>query len=252
MHILISNDDGIFSPGIRILASAAAKRGHRVTVSAPATQQSAMSHRLTLNQSMMAKPYELAGARAFAVDGSPVDCVRLGRYLAEDEPIDFCLSGINDGTNLGTALYYSGTAAAAREAAMLNIPSMALSIGVRATEEMIENLADFALDLLPHFKERTMPRLSFLNINAEAIPPEQLKGARLCPISDSFFMDRYVQRVNPRGVPYFWIEAGVETEAVKPGTDIDLCEQGYITCTFVGGFTDNNHLFEGMLGTRED
>ena len=133
MHILISNDDGIFSPGIRILASAAVKRGHRVTVSAPATQQSAMSHRLTLNQSMMAKPYELAGARAFAVDGSPVDCVRLGRYLAEDEPIDFCLSGINDGTNLGTALYYSGTAAAAREAAMLNIPSMALSIGVRAT-----------------------------------------------------------------------------------------------------------------------
>ena len=97
-----------------------------------------------------------------------------------------------------------------------------------------------------------MPRLSFLNINAEAIPPEQLKGARLCPISDSFFMDRSVQRVNPRGVPYFWIEAGVETEAVKPGTDIDLCEQGYITCTFVGGFTDNNHLFEGMLGTRED
>ncbi len=119
-------------------------------------------------------------------------------------------------------------------------------------EEMIENLADFALDLLPHFKERTMPRLSFLNINAEAIPPEQLKGARLCPISDSFFMDRYVQRVNPRGVPYFWIEAGAQTETVKPGTDIDLCEQGYITCTFVGGFTDNNHLFEGMLGTRED
>ena len=152
MHILISNDDGIFSPGIRILASAAVKRGHHVTVSAPATQQSAMSHRLTLNQSMMAKPYELAGARAFAVDGSPVDCVRLGRYLAEDEPINFCLSGINDGTNLGTALYYSGTAAAAREASMLNIPSMALSIGVRATEEMIENLADFALDLIPHFK----------------------------------------------------------------------------------------------------
>ena len=230
-----------------------------IASSRAATQKSAsivfdsrQASTLRLNQSMMARPYELAGARAFAVEGSPVDCVRLGRYLAEDEPIDFCLSGINDGTNLGAALYYSGTAAAAREAAMLNIPSMALSIGVNASEAMIENLANFALDLLPYFKEKTLPRLTFLNINAEAIPPEQLKGARLCPISDSFFIDRYVQRVNPRGVPYFWIEAGAQTEAVKPGTDIDLCEQGYITCTFVGGFTDNNHLFEGMLGTRED
>ncbi len=252
MHILISNDDGIFSPGIQILATAAAARGHRVTVSAPATQQSAMSHRLTINQSMMATPFDLPGVHAFAVEGSPVDCVRLGKYLAQDEPIDFCLSGINDGTNLGTALYYSGTAAAAREAAMLNIPSMALSIGMHATEEMIANLASFALDLLPFFKERTMPRLTFLNINAEAIAPEKLKGGRLCPISDSFFMDRYVQRTNPRGIPYFWIESGAQTEPVKPGTDIALCEQGYITCTFVGGFTDNNHLFEGMLGTREE
>ncbi len=252
MHLLISNDDGVFAPGIRILAAAAVRRGHRVTVSAPATQQSAMSHRLTINQPMMAKPFALDGARAYAVEGSPVDCVRLGRYLAENEPIDFCLSGINDGTNLGTALYYSGTAAAAREAAMLNIPSMALSIEEHASEEMIEHLATFALDLLPYFEQRTMPRLTFLNINAPAIPPEQLKGARLCPASDSFYMDSYVQRSNPRGVPYFWIGVGAETEPVKPGTDVDLCGRGYITCTFVGGFLDNNHLFEGMLSTRED
>lgn len=252
MHILISNDDGVFSSNIRILAQAAVERGHRATVSAPATQQSAMSHRLTINQPMMAEPYDIPGARAFAVDGSPVDCVRLGKYLAEDDPIDFCLSGINDGTNLGAALYYSGTAAAAREAAMLNIPSMALSIGVHATDEMVRNLADFALDLLPALKEKPMPRLTFLNINAEAIEPDKLKGARLCPISDSFYVDGYVRRINPRGIPYFWIESGTVLEKAKPGTDIDLCHQGYITCTFVGGFLDNNHLFEGMLGTRED
>ncbi len=252
MHILISNDDGVFAPGIRILAGAAVKRGHRVTVSAPATQQSAMSHRLTLNQPIMAKPYALEGAQAYAVEGSPVDCVRLGRYLSGGEPIDFCLAGINDGTNLGTALYYSGTAAAAREAAMLNIPSMALSMDIRATDEMIEHLANFALDLLPYFKERSMPRLTFLSINAPAIPPAELKGARLCPASDSFYLDSYVQRTNPRGIPYFWIGEGAELEPVKPGTDVDLCAKGYITCTFVGGFTDNNHLFEGMLSTRED
>ena len=252
MHILISNDDGIFSPGILILAHGALERGHRVTISAPATQQSAMSHRLTISNSLLAKPYDIPGTRAYAVDGSPVDCVRLGRYLAEDDPIDFCLSGINDGTNLGSALYYSGTAAAAREAAMLNIPSMALSIGVNATEEMLKNLADFAFELLPRLVEKPMPRLTFLNINAESYPPEELKGGRICPASDSFYMDRYVRRVNPRGVPYFWIEAGAVTEPIMPNTDVSLCEEGYITCTFVGGFADNNHLYDGILGSRED
>ena len=252
MHILISNDDGIFSPGLLILTHAALERGHRITVSAPATQQSAVSHRLTISNSLLAKPYDIPGARAYAVDGSPVDCVRLGSYLAEDDPIDFCLSGINDGTNLGSALYYSGTAAAAREAAMLNIPSIALSIGINATEDMLKNLANIALEFIPRLKEKSMPRMTFLNINAESYPPQELKGARICPISDSFYMDRYIRRVNPRGVPYFWIEAGAATEPIKPGTDVDLCGQGYITCTFVGGFADNNHLFDGILGSRED
>ncbi|NLA53068.1 MAG: 5'/3'-nucleotidase SurE [Clostridiales bacterium] len=252
MHILISNDDGIFSPGLLILTHTALERGHRVTVSAPATQQSAMSHRLTIANSLLAKPYDIPGARAYAVDGSPVDCVRLGSYLAEDDPIDFCLSGINDGTNLGSALYYSGTAAAAREAAMLNIPSMALSIGVNATDEMLNNLSEFALDLLPRLHEKSMPRLTFLNINVESYPISELKGPRICPASDSFYTDRYIKRINPRGVPYFWIEAGMETEPVKPNTDIPLCKEGYITCTFVGGFADNNHLYDGIFGSRED
>jgi 5'-nucleotidase len=250
MHLLLSNDDGIFAPGLQWLAEAAIAQGHQVTIAAPSSQQSATSHRLTLNTSVMAREYNFPGAKAYAIDGSPVDCVRVGQYLAEGT-VDFCLAGINEGENIGTALYYSGTAAAAREATMLNIPAIAVSIGVGADREMHLNLANYALEVMHLLREKPLPRLTFANINAKALPPNQLKGPRICPISDSFYLDRYERRTNPRGVPYFWIEAGEQIEPAKPGTDVDLCAKGYITCTFVGGFSDNNHLFEGMLGRQE-
>ena len=123
MHLLITNDDGITAPGILTLARVAAAAGHSVVVVAPANQQSATGHRLTINESLMVIPMDIdPNFKAFAVNGTPVDCVRIGRKLSE-KPFDFCLSGINDGVNVGTDLFYSGTAAAAREAAMLYLPA---------------------------------------------------------------------------------------------------------------------------------
>ena len=250
MHLLLTNDDGVFAPGLHSLARAAIRAGHRVTISAPSTQQSATSHKLTITASMMAMPYPFEGADAYGVEGSPVDCVRVGRYLS-DEPIDFCLSGINDGENIGTAIYYSGTAAAAREAAMLNIPSIAVSLGENSTPEMQDNIANIALEVMTRIKDRPLPRLTFVNLNARALPPKELKGLIVCPMSDAFYLDNYVKRVNPRGVPYFWITPEAEMEPYAEGTDVDLFHKGYITCTFVGGFLDNNHLYERLLGGRE-
>lgn len=250
MHLLLTNDDGISASGLHTLARIAIKAGHRVTIAAPSSQQSATSHKLTITTSMMARPYPFEGASAYGIDGSPVDCVRVGRYLTE-EPIDFCLSGINDGENLGTAIYYSGTAAAAREAAMLNIPSIAISLGEESDMAMQENIALVALELMDRLIDKPLPRLTFANLNARSLPPHELKGLVVCPMSDSFYLDSYVKRENPRGVPYFWIAPGSEMEPSAPGTDVDLYEKGYITCTFVGGFADNNHLFEGLLGQRE-
>lgn len=247
MHLLLTNDDGIYAAGLHTLARACLQRGHKVTICAPASQQSATSHRLTITNSLMAREYEFEGATAYSVDGSPVDCVRVGRYLA-DSPVDFCLSGINDGENLGSGLYYSGTAAAAREAAMLNLPAIAVSIGINATEEMRLNLANVALDLMDKLKGSALPRLTFASINCKALPVSELKPLTLAPISDSFYIDNYIKRVNPRGVQYFWIEAGEAIEPPQPGTDVALFQQGYITCTFVGGFTDKNALYRGRVG----
>ena len=243
MHLLLTNDDGIAAAGLNSLAKAALAQGHEVTICAPQTQQSAMSHRLTITNSLMAREYPFEGAKAYAIDGSPVDCVRVGQYLA-DGPVDFCLSGINDGENIGTALYYSGTAGAAREASMLNLPAMAISIGQLATEEMRMNLANEALKVMMKIKDKPMPRLTFCNINAKAIEPRDLCPLVLAQISDSFYLDQYVRRVNPRGISYFWIEAGEQMEPAAPDTDVALYKEGYITCTFVGGFADKNDRFQ--------
>lgn len=244
MHILITNDDGVDAKGIKTLAKAAADAGHSVVVAAPATQQSATGHRLTINDSLMVKPADFDPRfPAFAIGGTPVDSVRVGRQLTE-KPIDFCLSGINDGNNAGTDLFYSGTAAAAREAAMLYIPAMAVSIAFEADEDMRRNLAQEALRWMEFIIKHPMPRLTFCNLNAPALPPGEVKPVKLSPISQGFYLDRYVERVNPRGVRYFWLEDSMETEDPDEGSDMALLRRGHMTLTFVGGFYDNNQYYQ--------
>ncbi|HSK68432.1 MAG TPA: 5'/3'-nucleotidase SurE [Candidatus Limnocylindria bacterium] len=249
MHLLITNDDGVYAPGILTLARTAAQAGHSVVVSAPHTQQSATGHRLTISESLMVTEKDLDPRfEAFAVSGSPVDCVRIGRRLS-DQPFDFCLSGINDGVNAGTDLYYSGTAAAAREAAMLYLPSMAISIGTGADEDMRQMVAEQALQIMDYIVTHPMPRLTFCNLNMPALARGKVKPVRIAPMSQGFYLDEYVERVNPRGQRYFWIEDGVVVEPPEEGTDVQLLKEGHMTVTFVGGFRDNNLMYYPKLET---
>ena len=209
-------------------------------------------HRLTINESLMLSEREIdPGFQAYAINGTPVDCVRIGRKLTE-KPFDFCLSGINDGLNVGTDLFYSGTAAAAREAAMLYLPSMAISISTKATEEMREKLAEHALIIMEYIKKRPMPRLTFCNLNAPAIPVNEVRHPKIAPVSTSYWLDDYVERVNPRGLRYFWLEDGVNKEKAEEGSDVDLIDKGHITVSFVGGFVDNNALYYPQLEQEFD
>lgn len=247
MHILITNDDGVSAPGILTLARAAVSAGHSVVVAAPAAQQSATGHRLTINESLMVTEMHLDSRfEAYAIGGTPVDCVRIGRRLSS-RPFDFCLSGINDGVNLGTDLFYSGTAAAAREASMLYLPSMAVSIQTKADEDMRLMLAEHALLIMDYIMKHPMPRLTFCNLNAPSLPREQVKPAKIVPLAQGFYIDDYVERVNPRGQRYYWIEDKAEIESPEDGTDVQLLRAGHMTVTFVGGFVDNNKLYYPKL-----
>lgn len=244
MRILVTNDDGISSIGIRALAEAAIERGHEVLLSAPASQCSANSQHITLSHPLLVRQVEWEGAEAFSVEGTPCDCVRLAPYLTENRHIDFCLSGINWGDNAGSAVYYSGTAAAAREAAMMYVPAMAVSIVRGASWEMQRHLADVAVELAEKFAGEVLPRFTFINLNAPLCPVEKLKPLVVCPLSQGYFLDTYQRRISPNGRPYYWVEevdtAELPIEPAEPGTDRYFLQEGHITCSFVGHFGDEN------------
>jgi 5'-nucleotidase len=246
MHILITNDDGYNSTGLRILAETCLEAGHSVLVVAPIVQQSATSHSMSIEKPLMAKPFSFGDINGYAVNGFPVDCVRIAPCLT-DKNIDFCIAGINDGFNAGAAVYYSGTDGAAREAAMNYIPSMALSIGSSATEEILRGFAKSAVGKIGFLKSNPMPRMCFLNVNSPAVLHEQTKGERMATISQGFFTDGYISRISPLNEPYFWPECRGTYEEAEPGSDVYYLKKGYITYTLVGGYADHNSTLQGFI-----
>ena len=246
MHFLLTNDDGIDAVGLKALSAAALERGHTLTVCAPQTQQSAASHHLTLNMPLMVRQTPWEGAKAYAVAGTPVDCARLGAVLS-DRKIDFVFSGINNGENAGTAVYYSGTVAAAREARMCNLKAMAVSIMLGADWQMLLDLARRAVRMAEAFCAVELPRLCLLNLNAPALPPEQMKPLRIAPLSDAFYQDTYEKRLSPRGESYFWLEGGLKIEPHKPDTDMALLNAGYPVLTLLGPMQGDCDWLKGVL-----
>lgn len=249
MRVLIVNDDGITARGIRALADAAVDAGHDVTVVAPSAQCSAFGQHLTIMTPLLVSPVAWRGAKAFSVDGTPADCARVGENLA-GHPFDVCLSGINRGENAGPGIYYSGTVAAAREAAMLYMPSIAVSACAGASDETLAYTAKTALCVAERIMGKDLPRATVVNINAPALPPEEIKPMRLCPASPAYFTDGYERRENPYGRAYYWMKPAVKgslsLEPSPEGTDIALLKEGYMTCTLLGGLSDQNDCLRAL------
>jgi 5'-nucleotidase len=233
MHILLVNDDGIDSPGLDALRREAVKRGHQVTICAPAHQQSAVSQALTFFRPISVTPVARDGAAAYAIDGTPADCVRLGLCNLAQDKVDLVISGINDGLNSGTAIYCSGTVGAAREAALLRSKSMAVSLDRPADTQMLSHLAEFALQMGERLKEYPAPLGSVLNINAPALPAEDLLPPVMAPVNHSLFTNSYEQRVSPRGEMYFWVMKEFRHDPPTIGSDEDFLQKGHVTCTFL-------------------
>ena len=182
-------------------------------------------------------PWE--GGEAYALGGTPADCARIGKLLS-GRPIDFAFSGINNGENAGTAIFYSGTVSAAREARMCGLPAMAVSIMTGADWNTLLRLGRLAVDIAEKTDGKELPRLSILNLNAPAIPADQWKPLRLAPLSDACYLDSYERRVSPRGQSYFWLEAGLKIEPHRPGTDMALLNDGCPVLSLVGPYLEEN------------
>ncbi len=234
MHILLVNDDGIDSPALLVLCRAAAARGHRVTVCAPSAQQSAKGHSFTVFAPVTVHPRDMEGAAtAWAVDGTPVDCTRLGLLSLCEETVDLVISGVNVGYNAGLAIYVSGTVGAAREASFMRKPAMAVSMQAGTPEETLRFFADWAVALGERLVDYPFPDQAVCNINVPAVPVYELQPPVMCPISREPWIDGYERRESPRGGTYFWLLPESFDAQHTPGSDMDYLCRRHITCTFL-------------------
>lgn len=231
MHILLSNDDGIRAEGLRTVREALteARPDWKITTVAPAGEQSAMSHALTLSRPLR---IDEVGERQYAIDGTPTDCVLMAvnSLLQEDRP-DVVISGINHGPNMGEDVHYSGTVAAAFEGRLLGLPSFALSLASRSKPLDFRGARDFVSRVLPGWIEEGVAAGTLLNVNIPARAAEDILGIRPCPLGSRRYEDTIVRKEDPRGRAYYWL-GGHAVEGVEDGeSDMVRVREGWITVT---------------------
>ncbi|MBF6595096.1 MAG: 5'/3'-nucleotidase SurE [Thermaceae bacterium] len=242
MRILIANDDGIFSPGIKALAFALRELGE-VNVVAPDVEQSGVGHSITFRRPLRFKHTASAGfgeIPAYRVDGTPADCVVLGAQLL-GQP-DLVVSGINIGSNMGLDLTHSGTVAAALEGASIGVPSIAFSLDAAGEELRFEEAARNALPIARWVLEHGLPSKTLLNVNFPNHPP---LGIQLTRLSTRRYEDSIVEREDPDGRPYYWV-AGKPSGELEEGTDFWAVSNGFISVTPVSLDYTNHTLLKKL------
>jgi 5'-nucleotidase len=230
LRILVTNDDGVAAQGIRILEQIARDISDDVWVVAPEANHSGAGHSLTLRRPLRVRSL---GGRHFAVDGTPTDCVLLGlQRLIPDRPVDLVLSGINHGGNLGEDVTYSGTIAAAMEATLFNVRSIALSQVCRDRSKIKWSTAElFAPKVIRRVMATAWTRDMLININFPDRVAKSVRGVRVARQGKRKLGDEIVEGTDPRGEPYLWIGAVKENAEVQPGTDLAAVEEGFIAVT---------------------
>jgi 5'-nucleotidase len=229
-RVLVTNDDGIGSPGIKLLEGIARDLSADVWVVAPEQEQSAASHSLTTRRPL--RMSEVAVQR-YAVDGTPTDCVMLAiKHLLREHRPDLVLSGINAGGNVGEDLTYSGTVAAAMEATLLDIPAIALSQHFVDGEVISWNTAArFAPEVIRRLTRQPWPEHTLINVNFPAVAPEDVRGTAVTSQGRRAIADNLTERFDPRGKPYYWIGPVREDGVAEPGTDLAAINDKQVSVT---------------------
>lgn len=224
MKILITNDDGIYSPGIAALARVASQFG-TVRIVAPDVEQSSMGHAITHSRPITYKPSPIHfdGIEAFRVNGTPADCVTLGSHLW-GEP-DVVLSGINMGPNLGNSMWHSGTLAGAKQAVLLGIKGIALSTPAEHGEPDFDMLHPYVTEALKELLPQ--PGIQLYNVN---FPAQQPKGTQWTRQSIRQYDSRVMTLKDPMERDIYWLTV-MPLEAAEEGTDRRAVEDGYTSIT---------------------
>lgn len=232
--ILVTNDDGISSPGIKALAKTLKTIGE-VYIVAPETEQSAVAHALTLHRPLK---FEKTATRTYFINGTPTDCVIIGVNKILPRKPDIIVSGINNGANLGDDITYSGTVAAAIEGTLLGVPSIAVSLVTanhnghgfnKDSSKKLLNVAGFARELVVKVLDKELSSDTLLNVNVPDI--EKIKGVRITKQGKMVYDNGIQELKDPRGRQYYWIGGGNPKWEPGENTDFQAVRDGYISVT---------------------
>ncbi|MBX2880282.1 MAG: 5'/3'-nucleotidase SurE [Granulosicoccus sp.] len=226
MRILISNDDGYLSSGIRSLYEAMQLLG-QATIVAPDRNRSGASNSLTLHHPVFVCQHE---ANVYSLDGTPTDCVNIALSGLLEEDQDMVVSGINDGPNMGDDVLYSGTVAAAIEGRHLGHPALAVSMASFEPEHYA-TAAKVTAELVAHLKQAPLPSDTIFNINVPDLPYDKLKGLRSTRLGTRHPSQDAVRQISPRGETMYWIGHAGDSADDGPGTDFDAVRQGFVSVT---------------------
>jgi 5'-nucleotidase len=233
MQILLTNDDGIYAPGLRALRKELMKIG-TVTVVAPATEQSATGHSVTLlNPLLVSEVFDSDGTTlmGWAVEGRPADCVKLALLQLLPSTPDVVVSGLNAGSNAGINVLYSGTVAAAIEGAFYRHTSIAVSLEYDKKISDFPAAARYAREVIEQILAHNPPTGSLFNVNIPVLEQGPIRGVKVMPQNVSVYYEQFDRRVNPRGRTYFWASPEFLCPEPHPDTDVTALSESYITVT---------------------
>jgi len=224
--ILVTNDDGVYSPGIQTLAKRL-REIDRVVIVAPDRERSAAGHSMTLHRPLLIEEIKEG---VYSVNGTPTDCVNIAvKGLIKETP-RLVVSGINKGPNLGDDVTYSGTVAGAIEGILLGIPSFAVSLAAREDFRFAE-AAEVALRTAVQVLEQGLPAGTLLNVNVPNVPLAELRGTEITRLGKRIYHQMTVERVDPRGKKYYWIGGGEPDWEREEGTDLDAVDRKMVSIT---------------------
>jgi 5'-nucleotidase len=233
MRILLTNDDGIYAPGLRALRLELLKLGS-VLVVAPATEQSAAGHSVTLlNPLLVSEVFEDDGTTfvGWAVEGRPADCVKLALLELLPDPPDVIISGLNAGSNAGINVLYSGTVAAAIEGAFYRRTAIAVSLEYDKKIYDFPTAAKYARQVIEQILATKPADGSLFNVNIPVLERGPVRGVKVLPQNVSPYTEKFDRRVNPRGRTYFWASPEFLCPDPHPDTDVEALADSYITVT---------------------
>jgi 5'-nucleotidase len=233
VRILLTNDDGVYAPGLRALRTELQKLGE-VTVVAPVGEQSAVGHSITLLAPLVVQEVldEHNRPMGWAVEGRPADCVKLALLELLPEPPDLVVSGLNAGSNAGINVLYSGTVAAAIEGAFFQKTSVAVSLEYTKVKPLnFPRAAELARGVIEQILERWPPAGTLFNVNIPSLEKGPVKGVRVVPQNVAPYLETFDRRTDPRGRVYFWSTPEFSCPEPHPDTDVTALGEGFITVT---------------------